>query len=106
MGVFQASIMEAMQSLRVEIKSVTKAPSKAEVDQIFASDPKPSPSKQPDDLPSYPNTQPNIQTLDEPMETDFCGPALPPQFSENVQSKLGSYPNRSELLTIQTGLIG
>ena len=46
MGVLQVSIMEAMQSLR-------------EVDQISASDPKPGPSEQPDDLPSYPNTQPH-----------------------------------------------
>ena len=30
------------------------------------------------------------------METDFCGPALPPQFGENVQSELGSDPNRSD----------
>ena len=34
--------------------------------------------------------------MDEPLETDFCGPVLPPQFSENVQSELGSDPNRSD----------
>ena len=53
--------MEAMQSLRDKIKSVKKS-SEAEVDQISTSDPRPGPSKQPDDLPSYLTTQPNIQT--------------------------------------------
>ena len=63
MGVFQATIMEAMQSFRNEIKSVKKTTSKEmEVDQISTSDPKPGPSKESDDLPSYPNTQPNIRT--------------------------------------------
>ena len=66
------------------------------MDQIFASDLNPGPSKQPDDLPISPNThlntQLNIQTSDEPMETDFYGPALPPQFSQKVHSKFGSDP--------------
>ena len=30
------------------------------------------------------------------METDFCGPAVPPQFGKNVQSELGSDLNRSD----------
>ena len=30
------------------------------------------------------------------METDFCGPALPLQFGEEVQSGIGSDPNRSD----------
>ena len=66
MGVFQASMLEAMQSLRDEFKAV-KDSSEAGVDQISASDPKPGTSKQTDDLPSHPNTQPNIQT---PKHTD------------------------------------
>ena len=52
-------MLEAMQSLRDEIKTI-KISSEAEVDQISASDPKPGTSKQNDDLPSHPNTQPNI----------------------------------------------
>ena len=50
MGVFKASIMEVMQSLRDEIKSVKKTTYEATVDQISPSDPKPGPSKQPDDF--------------------------------------------------------
>ena len=71
------------------------------MDQISASDPKPGTSKQNDALPSNPNTKLNTQLniqatehIDEPMETDFCGP-LPP-FSEKIQSELGSDPNRSD----------
>ena len=60
-GVFQAWIMEALQSLRDEIKSVKKTTAEPEVDQISISYPKPGPSKQLDDLPISPNTQPNIQ---------------------------------------------
>ena len=74
------------------------------MDQISISDPKPGTSKQTDDLPSHPNTQPNVKTsehTDEPMETDFCGLALPPQFGENVQSELRSDLNRSEFGTLQ-----
>ena len=61
MGVFHASMLEAMQSLRDEFKSVKKS-SEAGLDQISTSDPKPATSKQTDDLPSHQNTQPNIQT--------------------------------------------
>ena len=59
MGVLQASIMEAIQYLRDKIESFKKS-SEMGVDQISASDPKPGTSKQTDDLPSHPNTQPNI----------------------------------------------
>ena len=68
-GVFQASMLEAMQSLRDEIKSVKKS-LEAWVDQISASDLKFGTSKQTDDLPPHPNTQPNIKAsehTDEPM---------------------------------------
>ena len=54
--------MEAMHSLRDEIKHVKTTTSEAEVDQISASDPRPGPSKQPINLPSYRNTQPNTQS--------------------------------------------
>ena len=46
MGIFEASIIETLQSLRDKIKSVKKTISEVEVDQIFASDPKPGLSKQ------------------------------------------------------------
>ena len=59
MGVFQASIMESLQSLRDKIKSVKKTNSEAGVDQISAADLKPGLSKQPYDLPISPNTQSN-----------------------------------------------
>ena len=43
---------------------------------------------------SDPNIQPNIRTSDhshaQPMETDFCGPSLPPRFGQSVQSEHGS----------------
>ena len=68
--------------------------------QISTSDPKPGTSKQNDDLPPHLNTQLNTQPIiqasehmDEAMETDFCGPALPPQFGQTVQSEPGSDPN-------------
>ena len=90
MGVFQASMLEATLSLRDDFKTWM-------VDQISASDPKPGTTKQNDDLPSHPNTRLNIHAskhTDKPMETDFCWPALPPQFGQSVQSELGSDLNR------------
>ena len=68
-----------MQSLRDEFKTMKKS-SEAGLDQISASDPKPRTSKQNDDLPCHPNTQPNIQAsehTDEPMRQTSGGPALP-----------------------------
>ena len=78
-----------------------KKSSDVEVYQISTSDLKPGTNKQDDDLLSHPNTQPNTQPniqaskhMDEPMKTDFCGSALPPQFGQSVQSELGLDPNR------------
>ena len=51
--------METLQSLRDEIKAVKKTNSKVGVDHISALDPKPGPSKQPEDLPISLNNQPN-----------------------------------------------
>ena len=101
MGVCQASMVEAMQSLRDEFQTMKKA-SEAGVDQTFASASKPGTSKQTDDL-SPPNQNPNTQQTntqasehaDEPMEMDFSGPSLPP-FGQSAQSKHGSDPNRSD----------
>ena len=83
-----------MQSVRDKFKTMKK--SEAGVDQI-STDSKPGTSKQNNDLNTKPNTQElNIQSsehIDEPMETDFCGPSLPPQLGQSVQSKHGSDPN-------------
>ena len=76
LGVFQASIMKILHSLRDKIKSVKKPKSKAGVDQISTSDPKPGPSQQPD-LQKYQSTNHrSTKHLDKPMETDFVGPSL------------------------------
>ena len=94
-----------MQSLRYKFKTMKKA-SEARVDQISASNSnqKPGTSKQSDDLPANPNPnpsteQPNTQVsehTDEPMEMDFCGPSLPPQFGQSAQSEHRSDPSRSD----------
>ena len=92
MGVFQASMLEAMKSLREEMQPVKKA-SEAEVDMTSVSTSKAGPSKQSVEI-SDPNIQPNPRTSDHldarPMETDFCGASLPPWFGQSVQSEHGS----------------
>ena len=99
MGIFQASMLEAMKSLRKEMQSMKKA-SEAEVDQTSASTSKAGSSKQFVEL-SNPNNQPNPRTSDhsdgqQPMEMDFCGPSLPPRFSQSAQSEHGSNPMASD----------
>ena len=63
---------------------------------MSASTSKVGPSKQSVEL-SDPNNQPNLWTSDhsdaQPMETDFCGPSLPPRLSQTTQSKHGSEPS-------------
>ena len=92
MGVFQASMLEAMKSLREEMQSMKEA-SEAEIDKNSASTSKAGPSKQSVEL-SDPNIHPNPRTSDhsdaQPMETDFCGPSFPPRFGQSVQSDHGS----------------
>ena len=85
MGFFQASILEAMKSLRDKMQSMKQA-SKVVVDQISASVSKAGPSKQPD-LFTHPITRPSDHLDVQPMETDLCGP-LPDRFS--VQSDHGT----------------
>ena len=85
--------MESLQYLRDEFKFVKKSNSEAGLDLISASDLKPGPSKQ-SDLQISPNTnQPNTQASDKPMETDFAGPLLPPQFVQRSESEIRSDPN-------------
>ena len=92
MGVFQVSMLEAIKSLREEMQSMKKA-SKVEVDKTSASTSKAGPSKQSVEL-SDPNIHLNPWTSDhsdaQPMETDFCGPSLPPRFTQSVQFDHGS----------------
>ena len=79
MGVFQGSMLEAMQSLRDEFQTMKKV-SEVGVDQTSALAAKPGTSKKTDNLP--PNQNPNTQQLntqpsehmDEPMEMDFLVP--------------------------------
>ena len=74
------------------MQSMEKA-SEVEVDKTSASTSKAGPRKQSVELPD-PNTHPNPRTSDhsdaQPMETDFCGPSLPPLFGQSVQSDHGS----------------
>ena len=51
MGAFQASLLEAMKSLRDEMQSIRKSANEVELDQSSTSTSKPGPSKQSDNLP-------------------------------------------------------
>ena len=88
MGVFQASMLEAMKSLREEMQSMKKA-SEAEVVKTSASTSKAGPSTQPDSI-MHLNTWTSDHSDAQPMETDFCGPSLPLRFTQSVQSDHGS----------------
>ena len=85
MVVFQASMLEAMKSLKMQ--SMKKA-SEAEVDETSASLSKAGPSKQPD--PSTRTSDPTTWASDhsdaQPMDTGVYGPPLPPKFTQSVQS--------------------
>ena len=91
-GAFQASMLEAMKSLRDEMQSMKKSGKEVELDQSSTSASKPGPSKQSDNLP--PNSAPNTHSehTDEAMELDVYGPSLPPRFGD-AQSEHGSDPN-------------
>ena len=69
-----------------------KKASEVEVYKTSASTSKAGPSKQSVKLPD-PNTHPNPRTSDhsdsQPIETDFCGPSLPPWFGQSLQSDHG-----------------
>ena len=87
MGVFQASMLEAIKSLQDEMQSMKKA-SEAEVDKTSASLSKAGPSKQPD--PTTTRTSHLSRASDhshaQPMDTDVYGPPLPPKFTQSVKS--------------------
>ena len=87
MGFFQASMLEAMKSLRDEMQSMKKG-SEAEVDKTSASLSKAGPSKQPD-LTTTRTSHPTRASdhLDaQSMYSDVYGPPLPPKFTQIVQS--------------------
>ena len=77
-----------MKSLIEEMQSMKKA-SKVEVVKTSASASKAGPSAQPDPI-IDPNTQTSDHSDVQPMEMDFCGPSLPPRFTQSVQSDYGS----------------
>ena len=86
-------MLEAMKSLRDEMLSLKKA---SELDVVQTSDsskarPKPGTSNQPDPIPTRTSTSRESDHSDvQPMDTDFYGPPLPPESSQNVQSELAS----------------
>ena len=92
MGVFQASMQEAMKSLQDEMHSMKKA-SKSDVVQTSDSLPKAGPSKQPDPIPtlnSISTTWASDHSDAQPMDTEHYGPPLPPQSTQSVQSEHAS----------------
>ena len=91
MGVFQASMLEAIKYLRDEMLSFKKA-SKSDVVQTFDSaKARPGPSNQPDPIPTRTSIARASDHSDvQPMDTDVCGPSLPPKSSQNVQSEHAS----------------
>ena len=65
------------------------------MDQISL-DPKPGTSQQ-SDLSIHPSTnQQSTKHSDKPMETDFVGPPLPPQFVQTIESEIPSDPHSTQ----------
>ena len=88
MGSFQASMLEAFQSLRDELTTKKQA----EVDQISASASKPGPSTNAVNLdlpPPRPRTTSHVEEMD-------YGPALPPRLGSDLHNALDQNPNPSE----------
>ena len=92
MGVFQASMLDAMKSLRDNMHSMKKA-SESDVVQTPDSLLKAGPSKQPDPI----TTRTSISTTwasdhsdAQPMDTDHYGPPLPPKSTQSVQCEHAS----------------
>ena len=71
-------MLEAMKSLRDEMRSMKKA-SEADVGKTSTSLSQAGPSKQPD-----PTTWASDLSDTQPMDTDLCGPSLPPKFIQGV----------------------
>ena len=79
MGLFQASLLEAMKSLRDKFQTLKNTSTEVEVDQTFTSASKPGTSNQTENV--APNPQPRTKTShsDEAMVVDLYGPSLPPR---------------------------
>ena len=91
MGVFQASMLEAMKSLREEMHSMKKA---SELDVVQSSDSIPKVNgKQPDPIAtqtSISTTRASDDSDAQPMDTDHYGPPLPPKSTQSVLSEYAS----------------
>ena len=90
MGSFQASMLEAFQSLRDELATKKQA----EVDQTSASASKPGPSNSAVNL-DLPPPRPRTTSHVEEMEVDY-GPALPPRLGSDLHNVLDQNSNASE----------
>ena len=90
MGSFQASMLEAFQSLRYELTTKKQA----EVDQTSASASKPGPSTSALNL-DLPPPRPRTTSHVEEMEVDY-GPALPPRLGSDLHDALNQNSNASE----------
>ena len=94
MGLFQASMLEAIKSLRDEMHSDSmKKASETDVVQISDSLPKAGLSKQPDSITnctSISTTRASDHSDAQPLDTDHFGPPLPPQSTQSVQSEHAS----------------
>ena len=85
MGVFQASMLEAMKSLRDEMHSMKKA-SESDVVQTSDSLSKAGPNKQHDPIPtrtSISTTRASDHSDAQPMDTEHHGAPLPPQSTQS-----------------------
>ena len=101
MGAFQASMFEAMKSLRDEFQSMKKTLKTVEVDQTPTLASRPGTSEQTDTLApnTASNTAPNKPSkhMGEAMELDTYSPPLPPWFGDAL-SKHGSDPNHFRII--------
>ena len=101
MGIFQASMLEAMKS-REEMQSMKKA-SEVEVDKSSASLSKAGPSKQPDPTirASDPTTWASEHSDAQPMDTDLC-PSLPPRFTPTMAPSTRIFNPTTQILIPST----
>ena len=92
MGVFQASILEAMKSLRDEMLSFQKASKLGVVRTTDSAQAKPLPgtSSQPDPPTQTSNPTPSEHLDVQPMDLEPYGPPLPPMSSHQPQSEHAS----------------
>ena len=90
MGSFQASMLEAFQSLREELTTKKQA----EADQTSASSSKPGPSSSGVVLDLHP-PRPRTTSQTEDMDVDY-GPALPPRLGSDPHNAMDQNSNASK----------